>query len=458
MDDAATKTPRQMKLGLFFEGSGHHVAAWRDPDVDAKARLSVQQYVRIAQTAERGKFDLLFTADTNATFGADDVEVWSRTSACSRLEPLTLLGALAMVTERIGLVATMTTTYYEPFTVARFFASLDHISSGRAGWNLVTSLAAAEALNFSRETHAEHAVRYARAREFAQVVLGLWDSWEDDAIIADKAGGLYFDPAKMHFLHHKGQHFAVRGPLMIQRSRQGHPVIVQAGQSDDGRELAAETGEVIFTVQQDLDAARAFYEDVKRRAARYGRPPDAIKVLPGVMTVIGRTRAEAEEKYDQLQELIQPELGLKNLSAYFGKDLSRYPLDGPVPDPVWANAEHGRLKVIVDLARRENLTIRQLYKRVIGQRAHRTVCGTPAEIADALEHWFTAGAADGFNILPLTFPQGLDDIVDLLIPELQRRGLFRKEYEGATLRENLGLPRPENRWARKESAERTLAS
>jgi alkanesulfonate monooxygenase len=462
MNDAATGTPpRQMKLGLFFEGSGHHVAAWRDPGVDARARLSVQQYAQIACTAERGKFDLLFTADTNATFGADDVDVWSRTSACSRLEPLTLLGALSMVTERIGLVATMTTTYYEPFTVARFFASLDQISNGRAGWNLVTSLAAAEALNFSHETHAAHAERYARAREFAQVVLGLWDSFEDGAIIADKASGMYLDPAKMHFLQHKGRHFSVRGPLMIQRSPQGHPVIVQAGQSDDGRELAAETAEVIFTVQQDLDAARAFYADVKRRAAKYGRPPDAIKVLPGVMTVIGSTRAEAEDKYEKLQALIQPELGLKNLSAYFGKDLSRYPLDGPVPDPVWANAEHGRLKVIVDLARRENLSIRQLYKRVIGQRAHRTVCGTPAEIADTLEHWFTAGAADGFNILPLTFPQGLDDVVVLLIPELQRRGLFRTQYEGSTLRENLGLPRPENRWAKGESAPRnetTLAS
>src|SRR5262249_11334810 len=213
-----------------------------------------------------------------------------------------------------------------------------------------------------------------------------------------------------------------------------------------------------FTVQQDLEAARAFYADVKRRAARYGRPPDAIKVLPGVMTVIANTRAEAEDKYEKLQELIQPEIGLKNLSAYFGKDLSRYPLDGPVPDPVWANAEHGRLKVIVELARREKLTIRQLYKRVIGQRAHRTVCGTPAEIADTLEHWFTPCAADGFNILPLTFPQGLDDVVDLLVPELQRRGLFRTDYEGATLRDNLGLARPENRWAIKADAARGQAS
>ncbi len=439
--------PRQMKLGLFFDGSGHHVAAWRDPGVDARARLSFKQFARIAQTAERGKFDLLFTADTNATFGADDVDVWRMTNACSRLEPLTLLGALSVVTERIGLVATMTTTYYEPFTIARFFASLDQISSGRAGWNLVTSLAPAEALNFSHETHAAHADRYARAKEFAQVVLGLWDSWEDGAVIADKASGSYLDTGKMHFLNHKGEHFSVRGPLMIQRSPQGRPVIVQAGQSDDGRELAAETAEVVFTVQQDIDAARAFYADVKRRAAKYGRSPDSIKILPGVMTVIGSTKAEAEDKYEKLQALIQPELGIKNLSAYFGKDLSGYPLDGPPPEPVWANAEHGRLRVMVDLARRENLSIRQLYKRVIGQRAHRTVCDTPQAIADTLAHWFETGAADGFNLLPLTFPQGLDDIVDRLIPELQRRGLFRTEYEGATLRANLGLPYPETRWA-----------
>jgi len=438
-----------MKLGLFIEGGGHHIAAWRDPEVDPRGRLSIKHFAEIARIAERGRFDLLFTADTNATFGADDVDTWVRTSASSRLEPLTLLGALSMVTERIGLVATMTTTYFEPFHVARFFASLDQISGGRAGWNLVTSLAAAEALNFSRETHVSHADRYDRAREFAQVVLGLWDSWEDDAVIADKANGRYFDPAKLHFLRHKGKHFSVRGPLMLQRSPQGHPVVVQAGQSDDGRELAAETAEVIFTVQQDLDAARAFYNDVKSRAAKYGRSPDSIKVLPGVMTVIGRTKAEAEEKYERLQELIQPELGLKTLSSYFGFDMSKYPLDGPVPEPIWGNAEQGRLKVMVDLARRENLTIRQLYKRVVGQRAHRTVCGTATDVADALEHWFKAGACDGYNVLPLTFPKGLEDFVTGVIPELQRRGLFRTEYEGRTLRENLGLPYPVNRWTEK---------
>ena len=410
-----------------------------------------EHFAEIARTAERGKFDLLFTADTYATFGADDVETWSRTTAASRLEPLTLLGALSVVTQKIGLVATMTSTYFEPYHVARFFASLDQISKGRAGWNLVTSLAAAEALNFNRDSHLSHADRYDRAREFARVVLGLWDSWEDDAVVADKQSGVYFDKAKLHFLNHKGKHFSVRGPLTVHRSPQGHPVIVQAGQSDDGRDLAAETAEVIFTVQQDLDAAKEFYADVKRRAAAYGRSPDAIKVMPGIMTVIGATRAEAQEKYDRLQALIQPEVGIRVLSSYFGMDLSKFPIDGPVPDPVHQGAEIGRLKVMVDLAKRENLSIRQLYMRVIGQRAHRTVCGTPADIADAMEHWFTAGACDGFNVLPLTFPKGLNDLVDLVIPELQRRGLFRKEYEGNTLRENLGLAKPENRWAKQRA-------
>jgi N-acetyl-S-(2-succino)cysteine monooxygenase len=436
-----------MKLGMFLEGTGHHTAAWRDPDVDPRGRVSLSHFLDIARLAERGMFDMLFMADTNATFGPDDVESWTRTTAGTRLEPITLLAAMAAVTDHIGLVATATTTYFEPFHVARFFASLDQISGGRAGWNLVTSLAVAEAYNFGRETHPHHGDRYARAREFAKVVLGLWDSWEDGAVIADKDSGIYFDRDKLHFLNHKGKHFAVRGPLMVQRSPQGHPVIVQAGQSDDGRDLAGETAEVTFTVQQDLDAGRAFYTDIKRRAAAYGRPPNAIKVMPGVMTVLGHSRAEAAEKYERLQALLAPELGIKDLSSHFGLDMSAYPLDGPVPDPHPDVEQKGRVTMMVELARRENLTIRQLYKRVYGQRGHRVVIGTPVEVADALEAWYRGGAADGFNIMPLTMPRGLEDIVELLIPELQRRKLFRTEYEGKTLRENLELPIPENRWA-----------
>ena len=443
---AMADTSKKMKLGLFFEGGGHHIAAWRDPDVDVHARQTFEHFAQIARTAERGKFDLLFTADTYATFGADDVETWQRTTAASRLEPLTLLGGLSAITKNIGLVATMTSTYFEPFHVARFFASLDQISGGRAGWNLVTSLSGAEAYNFNRDEHYSHADRYDRAREFARVVLGLWDSWEEGAVIADKESGLFFDKDKLHFLNHKGKHFSVRGPLTVQPSPQGHPVIVQAGQSEDGRDLAAETAEVIFTVQQDLNQAREFYNDVKKRAVAYGRSPDAIKVMPGLMTVVGETRAEAQAKYDRLQDLIHPEVGIRGLSTYFGMDLSKYPLDGPVPEPQHKGAEIGRVKVMYDLAKRENLTIRQLYKRVMGQRAHRTVCGTPADIANTMQEWFLGGACDGFNILPLTFPKGLDDLVDMVIPELQRRGVFRTEYEGKTLRENLGLPKPANRY------------
>jgi len=440
-------TSRMMKLGLFIEGGGHHMAAWRHPGVAANGRIRIESFMDAARTAERAKFDMVFTADTNASFGADDVVYWAHSSAASRLEPVTMLGAVSAVTKHIGLVATMSTTYAEPFSVARFFASLDLISHGRAGWNLVTSLTDAEAKNFGRETHAAHADRYARAREFAQVVLGLWDTWEDDAMVYDKAAGVYFDPDKMHFLNHKGTHFSVRGPLMVQRSPQGRPVIVQAGGSEDGRQLAAETADVIFTVQQDLKASRAFCDDVKGRAGKHGRPPEAIKVLPGVMPVVGRTRDEAKAKYEELQDLILPEIGVRQLSSYIGVDLTQFPIDGPVPEPKETNGEQARVKMIGDMVRRENLTIRQLYKRIIGQRAHRVLTGTASDIADALEEWFVAGACDGYNVLPPTFPRDLNDFCEGVIPELRRRGLFRKEYEGATLRENLGLPYPVNRYA-----------
>jgi len=436
---------RMMKLGLFIEGGGHHMAAWRHPDVASNGRIRIESFMDAARTAERARFDMVFTADTNASFGADDITYWAHSSAASRLEPMTMLGALSAVTRHIGLVATMSTTYAEPFSVARFFASLDMISHGRAGWNLVTSLTDAEAKNFGKEQHAAHADRYVRAREFAQVVLGLWDTWEDDAMVYDKTAGVYLDPDKLHFLNHKGAHFSVRGPLMVQRSPQGHPVIVQAGGSEDGRQLAAETAEVIFTVQQEMSASRAFSADVKSRAVKLGRAPDSIKVLPGVMPVVGRTRAEAEAKYEELQDLILPEIGVRQLSSYFGMDLAQFPIDGPVPEPKDTNGEQARVKMIGELAKRENLTIRQLYKRVIGQRAHRVLTGTAGDIADALEEWFVNDACDGYNVLPPTFPRDLNDFCEGVIPELQRRGLFRTEYEGATLRENLGLPYPVNR-------------
>jgi FMN-dependent oxidoreductase (nitrilotriacetate monooxygenase family) len=443
-----------MKLGLFLGGPGQHIASWRDPAVDPNAGQSLAHYVNLTQIAERAKFDFVFNADTQATFGPDDINVWKRNMVGHRIEPITLLGALAAVTERIGLVATATTSYLEPFHVARMFASLDQLSGGRSGWNLVTSSAAAEALNFSHAEHAAHADRYERAAEFVQVMLGLWDTFEDDAFVLDKDAGLFFDPAKLHMLHHKGKHFQVRGPLMMRRSPQGHPVIVHAGQSEAGRTLAARSAEVVFSVEQDIDKAREFYKDLKSRAARHGRAPDSILIMPGVLAVVGRSKSEAEDIYGRTQALIHPEIGVAMLSEMLAMDLSPYPLDGPLPDVPLTNSQQGRQKVIIEMARREGLTIRQLYLRTAGVRAHRILCGTATDIADSLEHWYKSGAADGFNILSVTFPHGFVEFTDQVVPELRRRGLFRTEYEGRTLRENLGLPRPANRYvaARRQTA------
>lgn len=436
-----------MKLGFFLYGTGHHIASWREDGVAADANRSLAHYIDITRTAERALFDFVFNADSNSTFGPDDPEIWKRTTVSMRLEPLTLLGALSAVTSHIGLISTATTTYLDPFHVARMFATLDQLSGGRVGWNVVTSSSASEAFNFSHVEHAPHDKRYERAVEFLDVVQGLWDTWQDGAHAMDKTNGLFFDPSKLHMLRHKGKHFQVRGPLMIPRSPQGQPVIVQAGQSEAGLELAARTAEVLFTVQQHLDTAQAFYADLKARTVKAGRAPDSIKVMPGVLTAIGRTRQEARDKFERLQALIHPELGVAMLSDIVGLDLSRYPLDAPMPDVPLTNTQQGRQKVVMDMARRENLTIRQVYLRVAGARGHRMVHGTAADIADALEEWHRAGAADGFNIMPQVLPAGLNDFVEGVVPELQRRGLFRTAYEGRTLRENLGLPKPVNRFA-----------
>jgi FMN-dependent oxidoreductase (nitrilotriacetate monooxygenase family) len=436
-----------MKLGLFLAGPGQHIAAWRHPATDASAGQSLRHYVNITQLAERALFDFVFNADSQSTFGPDDINVWKRNTVGHRIEPITLLGALASVTQHIGLVATATTTYLDPFHVARMFASLDQLSEGRSGWNLVTSSAASEALNFSHAAHAAHGDRYERATEFVQVVTGLWDSFEDDAFVTDKATGLFFDPAKLHILNHKGRHFSVRGPLMMRRSPQGRPVIVHAGQSEAGRTLAAQSAEVVFSVEQDIAKAREFYADLKSRAARCGRPPESILIMPGVLAVVGRTKAEAEDKFAACQALIHPEIGVAALSEMVAMDLSTYPLDGPLPEVPLTNSQQGRQKVIVEMARRERLTIRQLYQRASPARAHRIVLGTASDIADSLELWHTSGAADGFNVLSLTLPDGFVDFTTLVVPELQRRGLFRTQYQGRTLRENLGLPRPANRYA-----------
>jgi FMN-dependent oxidoreductase (nitrilotriacetate monooxygenase family) len=440
-----TRSTRQIKLGAFLMQTGHHIAAWRHPEAQADAPVNFRHYAELARRAEAAKFDAIFLADSVGVRNSVLASL-SRTARSDHFEPLTLLSALAAVTEKIGLIATVSTTYNEPYHVARKFASLDHISGGRSGWNLVTSSGQGEAQNFNLDEHVEHARRYARAAEFHDVVLGLWDSWEDDAFLRDKPSGQYFDPAKLHPLHHRGEHFSVRGPLNVSRSPQGRPVVVQAGASPAGRDLAARTAEVIFVAHQTFDEAQAFYRDIKGRAVAYGRDPDDIKIMPGIFPVIGRTQAEAEDKFARLQDLIHPVVGVQLLSNMIGGfDLSGYPVDGPLPDLPETNGGKSRQQLLIDLARRDNLTIRQLYLRIAGARGHQQVVGTPQSVADQLQQWFEQDGADGFNIMSPWLPGGLDDFIELALPELRRRGLFRSEYEGATLRQHLGLARPPHR-------------
>jgi len=355
---------------------------------------------------------------------------------------LTLLSALSVVTERIGLISTVTTSYNEPYHVARKFASLDHLSGGRAGWNLVTSDAAAEAGNFGRDEHIGHAERYSRAREFHQVVTGLWDSWSADAFVRDKASGQYYDPAGRRELNHVGEHFKVKGPLNVARSPQGRPVVVQAGSSEAGRALAARTADVIFTAQPSLTAAQAFYADLKNRAATFGRGADELKIMPGVFVVVGETQALAQAKFEAFQDLVQPEVGVALLGRMLGNfDLSGYPLDGPLPElPLTDSGQRSRQQLLSELAEREHLNLAQLGRRIAGGRGHFSLIGTAAQIADQLQLWFQNGAADGFNVLVPHLPGGLEDFARQVVPELQRRGLFRTHYTGTTLREHLGLP------------------
>ncbi|WGS53228.1 LLM class flavin-dependent oxidoreductase [Paraburkholderia sp. D15] len=455
---AKQQSKRQIKLGAFLMETGHHIAAWRHPDAQADGGLNFEHYAQVARIAEAAKFDTIFFADS-VSVRDNNLASLSRTARADHFEPLTLLSALSVVTRHIGLIATVSTTFNEPYNLARKFASLDHLSGGRSGWNLVTSSTEAEALNFSFEQHPDHAVRYERAKEFHDVVTGLWDSWEDDAFLRDKQSGVYFDAGKLHVLNHRGKHFKVRGPLNVARSPQGSPVVVQAGASEAGKELAAQTAEVIFVAHQTLEEAQTFYRDIKSRLARYGRHPDHLKIMPGIFPVIGRTEEEAREKFDTLQNLIHPTVGLNLLSNMSGGvDLSGYPLDGPVPDLPETNGGKSRQRLLLDLARRENLTIRQLYLRIAGARGHQQVVGTPRSIADQLQQWFEEEGADGFNIMSPWLPGGLSEFADHVVPELRRRGLFRSEYEGRTLRENLGLPRPVNRHALARTETETLTA
>jgi FMN-dependent oxidoreductase (nitrilotriacetate monooxygenase family) len=435
---------RQLKLGAFMRPVGIHTAWWLYPGAYPDANFNLKHLVRFAQKLEQGKFDAFFMADHLAVLNMP-MSALKRSATVTSFDPLTLLPALAMVTEHIGLVATASTTYNEPYHVARKFASLDHISGGRAGWNLVTSGNPTEAWNFGLEEHVEHDTRYRRAREFFDVVTGLWDSWADDAFIRDTKNAVYFDPEKLHVLNHKGEFLSVRGPLNVARPIQGWPVIVQAGASEAGRQIAAETAEVIFAAGGRLADAQRFYADVKERVIKAGRSRDHLKVLPGALVVVGETDDEARRKKELLDSLVHADSGLPNLSMRLGTDVSGFDLDGPLPDVPETNASQSGRQALIHLARRDNLPIRQL-ARIVGAFGGLSFVGTAKTIADKMEEWLFSDACDGFNIMFPYVPGGLDDFVDLVVPELQRRGIFRREYEGRTLRENLGLPRPANQF------------
>jgi FMN-dependent oxidoreductase (nitrilotriacetate monooxygenase family) len=435
---------RKLRLGAFMRPVSIHTAAWRYPGAWPDANFNFPRLTRLAQTLERGRFDAFFMADHLAVLNMP-VQGLKRSATVTSFDPMTLLPALAVVTEHLGLIATASTTYNEPYHVARKFASLDHLSGGRAGWNVVTSGNPDEAMNFGLEEHVEHAQRYRRAREFFDVVTGLWDSWADDAFIRDVEHGVYFDPEKMHILDHRGEYLRVRGPLNIARPIQGWPVIVQAGASDAGRQLAAETAEVIFGAGGSMGYAREFYADVKGRMEKIGRDRDHLKVLPGAFVVVGDTVAEAREKRARLDSLVHYDSAIASLSIALGTDVSKFDPDGPLPEIPETNASKSGRERVIELAARDNLTVRQLAQRVGGFSGLAFV-GTPVTIADQMEEWFFSEACDGFNVMFPYLPGGLDDFVDRVVPELQRRGLFRHEYEGQTLRENLGLPRPANRF------------
>jgi FMN-dependent oxidoreductase (nitrilotriacetate monooxygenase family) len=433
---------RQLHLGAFMRPVGIHTAWWRYPGGYPDANFNFAHLAHFARRLEAAKFDAFFMADHLAVMNMP-MAALRRSATVTSFDPLTLLPALAVLTERIGLIATASTTYNEPYHVARKFASLDHISNGRAGWNLVTSGNPDEALNFGRDAHVDHATRYARAREFFDVVTGLWDSFADDAFPMDPESGLFVDPAKIHVLDHRGEFLKVKGPLNVARPVQGWPVIVQAGASEAGKQIAAETAEMVFGSGSTLEAARAFYADVKGRMPAAGRDPDSLKILPGCFVVLGDTEAEAQAKKARLDDLVHPDSGLANLSVRLGVDATGFDLDAPLPDLPETNASKSGQAQIVDYARRTGATVRELARRVGGYGGLQMV-GTAAQVADRMEEWLETRACDGFNVMFPFLPEGLDDVVDRLVPELQRRGLFRTAYSGTTLRDHLGLKRPAN--------------
>ena len=435
---------KQMHLGAFMRPVSIHTAWWRHPDSAPEANFSLKHLVHCIQTLERGKFDAFFMADHLAVLNMP-IEALKRSGTVTSFEPFTLLSALAMVTERIGLIATASTTYDAPYHIARRFASLDHISGGRAGWNIVTTSNPDAARNFGMTEHMDHAERYARAREFHDVVTGLWDSFAEDAFIRDKESGIFWDPSRMHKLDHEGQYLSIAGPLNIARPVQGWPVIVQAGASDSGRQLAAEVAEMIFAAGGPVADARAYYADIKSRAAKAGRDPSLIKILPGALVTVAETDDAAHEKRALLDSLVHPDSGMAALSIALGTDARAFDLDAPLPDiPETNQSQSGRQRVL-ERARRENLTVRQLAV-ALGGYGGLSFTGSAKTIADEMQHWLESDACDGFNIMFPTIPGGVEDFVRWVVPELQRRGIFRKEYAGTTLREHLGLPRPGNQF------------
>ncbi len=433
---------RQIHLNLFIHSRGHHEASWRHPDASTLPLTDIRYYQELAQTAEAGLFDSIFLADQLA--GRDDVERAARTW----LEPITALGALAVSTNRIGLIATTSTTYTEPYNLARQFASLDHISGGRVGWNIVTSWSAPAARNFGDDSQVSHADRYARAEDFLQVVKSLWDSWADDVLVDDPESGLYAHADRIRPIDHEGPYYKVAGPLNVPRGPQGRPVLVQAGSSDTGRRFAARHAEAVFTAHMEKTTAKDFYTDLKALAEEEGRAADQIHILPGLSPVIAATESDAKKLTEELNDLADPEIGRKRLSGRFGgHDFSHLPLDTPLtpndfPDPATVEAARSRTELIVGLVERENLTLRQLLSKMAGARGHFTFAGTPEQVADLIEDWFTDGAADGFNLMPPLLPTMLTAFIDEVVPILQKRGLFRTEYAGETLRSHYGLTRP----------------
>ncbi|AGW94999.1 LLM class flavin-dependent oxidoreductase [Cupriavidus sp. DF5525] len=437
----ASPSQRQLHLNINALHAGFVPSAWRLPASDPRAFFDVGHYVRVARIAEAGKFDAIFLAD-NASI-ADQINFRPITA----LEPTLLLASVAAATTHIGLVATASTSYNEPYNIARRFATLDHVSGGRAGWNVVTTADAGSARNFGRAAPPEHGHRYARADEFTRIVKALWDSWEDDAFIGDKDSGRFVDTGKLQPIAHHGTFFDVQGPLNLPRSPQGHPVVFQAGGSADGRELAALHAEAVFSASQSFDESLAYKREINARAEALGRGPNAVKVLPGLTTIIGATEAQARQRRDELVDLIPWDYSLTRVAGTLGIPVERLSLDAPLPDnlPLPANGNHTFFRATVALAQRQRLTVRALIRELAGGGGHRVIVGTPEQIADDIEHWFRHGAADGFNLMPDVLPDGLQHFVDGVVPILQRRGIFRTEYEGTTLRAHLGLERPAGR-------------